>query len=136
MSIADFILDNVLFNITGFIHELSEAGLTWDTPILSEILSLGMPDELWEDAAVDAGFSSHDGYDSWEDLCRSNNIEPYYREVLEIWIVTPWLADALAAEGEKIMKGFYGQALWGRTTSGRAISSDGVVKRAYTKLTQ
>lgn len=48
-------------------------------------------------------------------------------EVLEWWLVTPYLAQKLQQEGEIIVQE-YGNSWWGRTTSGQAIRMDGVIR--------
>ena len=47
-------------------------------------------------------------------------------EILEWWLVTPFLADLLKREGETVLEG-YDCHWWGRTTSGQAIYMDGVI---------
>lgn len=64
---------------------------------------------------------------SAEDVCREFDIEPYDREVFEHWIVSDWLAEKLAARGEKTDKDFAGLTIWARTTTGQAISMDSVI---------
>ena len=49
-------------------------------------------------------------------------------EALEHWIVSDWLADRLEEKGEMILKDFLGLTIWGRTTSGQAISIDNVIE--------
>lgn len=70
----------------------------------------------------------------WEDLCNEFSIDPYEREIFEHWIVSPWLADKLEAEGERIDKDFAGLCVWGRTTTGQAISMDYVMERIHSNL--
>ena len=53
--------------------------------------------------------------------------EPTYIEALEHWIVEDWFADALEKEGELVGE-VAGLRIWGRTTSGQAISMDYVVQ--------
>ena len=50
------------------------------------------------------------------------------REALEHWIVSDWLADRLEEKGEMILKDFLGLNIWGRSTSGQAISIDNVIE--------
>ena len=47
-------------------------------------------------------------------------------EVLEWWLVTPWLAERLKREGEIIIESLDCR-WWGRTTSGQAIYMDSVI---------
>ena len=57
------------------------------------------------------------------DCLRRNDNE----EVLEWWLVTPWLAERLKAQGEVIIEEL-GCRWWGRLTSGQAIYMDGVIQ--------
>jgi len=54
--------------------------------------------------------------------------EPELIEALEFWIVMPWFGDKLKKRGEIVNKDFLGFCIWGRTTSGQAISLDWVVQ--------
>ena len=48
-------------------------------------------------------------------------------EVLEWWLVTPYMADMLKEKGEVILSD-YDCYWWGRTTSGQALYMDGVIQ--------
>lgn len=67
-------------------------------------------DELMEVCAM----PDHENEDEW--------IEAY-----EHWIVSDWLADKLAERGEMVLKDFLGLTIWGRATTGQAISLDEVI---------
>ena len=54
--------------------------------------------------------------------------EPELVEALEFWIVQDWFGDELKKHGEIVNKDFLGFCIWGRTTSGQAISLDYVVQ--------
>lgn len=71
--------------------------------------------------------------DTWQDLCGIESIETedYEREIFEHWIVSDCLADKLETEGEKIMRDFFGFTIWGRSTTGQAISIDQVICDIY-----
>lgn len=62
-----------------------------------------------------------------EEICAERDIEPYQREVYEHWIVTDWLAEQLAARGEKVDHDFAGLTIWARTCTGQSIAADGVI---------
>lgn len=51
-----------------------------------------------------------------------------YVEIMEYWLVTPWLGSKLAEKGEIVWHDNYSFALWGRQTSGQAIFLDGVIE--------
>ena len=53
--------------------------------------------------------------------------EPELVEALEHWIVVDWFADELKKRGE-IVGDMLGMTVWGRQTSGQAISMDYVVQ--------
>ena len=48
-------------------------------------------------------------------------------EVLEWWLVTPYMAELLKEKGE-VMLADYDCYWWGRTTSGQALYMDGVIQ--------
>ncbi len=48
-------------------------------------------------------------------------------EVLEWWLVTPYMAELLKEKGEVILSD-YDCSWWGRTTSGQALYMDGVIQ--------
>ena len=56
------------------------------------------------------------------------------REVFEYYIVSDYLADELQERGEVIEHDFYGLTIWGRTTTGQAISMDWVIQDIYNNL--
>lgn len=70
----------------------------------------------------------------WQQLCEDHDIEPYYREVFEFWIVSDWLADELIAHDEKVDKDFAGLTVWARTTTGQSIASDSVIQAIVSEL--
>lgn len=73
--------------------------------------------------------------DDWESFCDDQGVEPEYDEVYEHWVVDRWFAARLAEHGE-ITGDFGGLTVWGRTTTGQAISLDYVVCRIYDELHQ
>jgi hypothetical protein len=99
--------------------------------LCEQAMELAAPVDDWEEAAIQAGWRdsgtvefSHaetgrvEIGDNWRELCESEGIEPYQREVFEHWAVSFWLADALEAEGEKVDRDFQGLNVWARTTTG------------------
>lgn len=71
--------------------------------------------------------------DAWLDESRID-VEDYGREVFEHWIIDPWLGRKLEARGEKVDRDFAGLCVWGRTTTGQAISMDEVIGDIYDAL--
>ncbi|CBK64712.1 hypothetical protein [Alistipes shahii] len=68
-----------------------------------------------------------------EELIQAGKIDEEYiypfngDEVLEWWLVTPWLAERLKEQGEVIIDEL-GCRWWGRQSSGQAIYMDGVIQ--------
>jgi len=107
--------------------------------LTEQAFELASPIDDWEEAALHAGWTmtgqsfhhAEHGFfhvDNWQTLCVEHEIEPYQREVFEHWIVSDWLAEQLAAKGEKVDTDFAGMTVWARTTSGRGIASDSVIE--------
>ena len=56
--------------------------------------------------------------------------EPTMKEVFEWYVVSDWLADKLAGQGQVVIREHeYLPTLWGRTTTGQAVYVDGVFQR-------
>lgn len=114
----------------------------------------------YEQAAADAGWSSSpdvisslpndEGYwmnpEKWheagnpvtyltaQEVCEGENIDPHTNEAYEHWIVSGWLADKLEAAGEMVLRDFMGLTIWGRSTTGQAISQDYVINEIHAGL--
>lgn len=67
--------------------------------------------EAWRDAFDSLGFDQPDG-----------------REIYEHWLVTDWFAEKLSERGESVVRDFAGLTIWGRSTTGQAISMDSVIR--------
>lgn len=118
--------------------------------LAEQAFELASPVPDYEEAAVREGWArnTHNGlfvapigsetrmvdYENWQELCEDNDIEPYEREVFEHWAVSDWLADKLLACGEKVDKDFGGLNVGARTTTGQAISIDGVIETIAREL--
>ena len=59
----------------------------------------------------------------WEEL---QNLDEN-SEIMEWWLVTPYMAELLKEKGEVILSD-YDCYWWGRTTSGQALYMDGVIQ--------
>lgn len=57
-----------------------------------------------------------------------NQEDDTYKEIMQFFIVTDWLAEKLSAIGEPVALDFYGLAWWGRTCCGQAIECDGTIQ--------
>jgi len=68
-----------------------------------------------------------------QELCDDKEVEAPYKEPYEFWIVTEYLGEKLKEEGE-IVEEFFGFTIWGRCTTGQAISIDGVIFRIARKM--
>ena len=62
----------------------------------------------------------------------SLDVEPV--EIYEWWAVSSWLAGKLEEHGHPIHRDFYGLTVWGRPTTGQAISLDGVIRAIAREL--
>jgi len=96
-------------------------------------------EELSVDSTIDyeamkeeIDYDEDNGYlsnDEIADLYESSFGEIVYKEPLEFWIVSDWLAEKLREKGEVIIDyehvDFY---IWGRSCSGQAIYLDGVIR--------
>ena len=93
--------------------------------------------ETWDDWAAENGAALGEDVeaDDWEELCHAAGLddEPETTEALEFWIVSEWLRDQLAAQGE-LTGALFDLPIWGRTCSGQAISADGVILRIAHEL--
>lgn len=114
--------------------------------IVSDFESLGdqpaidmcWPVTDWEEAAIQEGWMESAGtwthpdheteYDSADELCTEENIDPYEREVFEHWAISNWLASELESRGEKVDRDFHGLTVWARCTTGQAIAVDSVIE--------
>lgn len=63
---------------------------------------------------------------AYEAVCSNHGLDYEYTDVYEHWVVSSWLARKLAEKGEVIGE-VCGLTVWGRCTTGQAISCDGVV---------
>lgn len=113
--------------------------------VMEQAFELASPVQDYEEAAIQAGWTRniHNGmfvapvghdprmadYESWQELCDEQGLEPYDREVFEHWAVSQWLADKLTAHGEKVDTDFAGLCVWARTCSGQAIAMDSVIQK-------
>lgn len=119
--------------------------------LFNQAFELSAPVADYEEAAQEAGWNgktvegtfwnSFDGetvedvsIETYQDLCEELDIEPYYRDVYEHWIVSDWLADKLIEKGEKVDKDFAGMTIWARTTTGQAIYCDHVIEQITAEL--
>lgn len=63
----------------------------------------------------------------YEAICAAHGLDYEYIEALEYWVVSSWLASKLVEKGESIAE-VCGLTVWGRCTSGQAISCDGIIE--------
>lgn len=121
-------------------------GIDEVTAALNKVVDLMENDEEGDDGTDFPGLSSPqlremllahlDSSDSvWEEFCNEHDLEPEDEEIYEHWVVTHWLADKLAAHGEVTNRSICGLTIWGRGTTGQAITMDHVIQQIYTELT-
>jgi len=100
---------------------------------LDAVLSHVTPSDLAEAAEhacrAEGWTLGEDGPSSWLELAEDEGLdfEADYTEALEHWIVSADLARHLTERGEMVGE-VCGLTIWGRTTSGQAISSDSVIE--------
>lgn len=99
---------------------------------LDELFSLGLEEDAGlEDARRLADNELHKySAAEFKKFCLDNDVdtEDYGREAYEHWIVTPYFARELKEKGE-IVGELFNWHIWGRCTSGQAISMDGVIQQ-------
>lgn len=122
--------------------------------LVEQAIDLAAPVDDYEEAARQEGWAYDEPADEWrlndtgegfdafsrsanaEALCTEQGIDPCQREVFEHWAVSPWLAEKLRSQGEKVDTDFpigptaggAPLAVWARTTSGQAIAMDPVIR--------
>lgn len=95
------------------------------------------PEGWWDTGAFTSAAAASEAaqlYDTAQEVCEGEEIEPHEWEVYEHWIVSDWLADKLAQNGEKVDKDFAGLTVWARTTTGQAIAMDSVIQKIVADL--
>lgn len=163
-TIDDMIRQEVHYCVSGFVSTLARQGgwqgfdkrATDLAQLCEQAAELAAPVDDYEEAAVQehfvveedddlfqwrhesddtkcgGGFMNRD--EAWRACCNDNNLDPYQREVFEHWLVSNWFAEKLTQHGEKVDTDFAGMTVWARTTTGQAISQDGVVQRIYREV--
>lgn len=154
ITAQDLVRREVHYCVSSLVHTLAQGHAQDMTSrnadleaLFEQALELSAPIDDWEEAAREEGWTEEDGvwtlpdspdyegsYGSAEDVCSAMEIAPYQREVFEHWIVSDWLADKLAAKGEKVDKDFAGLTIWARTTTGQAIYMDSVIEEVLADM--
>lgn len=154
-TIEQFINHNVYFCQSTLMSILTspeaqdQLSVMTDCDLKSLILQateLSYPMQDYEEAARSIGYYEKD--DGWvsdsmtpaylssaEEVCETQCIEPYQWEVYEYWAVSDVLAHRLQTEGEHVDRDLAGMNVWARTTTGQAISMDGVIQKIFRQLT-
>ena len=65
-------------------------------------------------------------FEDLSELIGQEDEEGNMQEVYEYWLVTPWFAEKLKAQGELVAE-FFNLDIWGRQTTGQAIYADAVI---------
>lgn len=153
LTSQDLVRREVHYCVSSLVHSLAQGyGMGAQLPreiveLHEQAFELASPVPDYEEAAREAGCEpsgklwTYDfGDGTWrtatslEEVFRERDLEPYYHEVFEHWIVSDWLADRLATKGEKVDKYFAGLTVWARTTTGRAIYADSVIEEITKEL--
>lgn len=141
----------VVYCVSSLVYELTQQAEHF--PDYADDLAdawRGLPD--YDEAATEAGwesFTDEHGAACWrdtedgqtwagsaEDVCREFDIDAndHEPEVFEHWIVSDFLADRLEANGQRVLRDFFGFTIWGRTTSGQAILLDHVIQQIAAEM--
>ncbi|PZR93502.1 MAG: hypothetical protein DI537_10305 [Stutzerimonas stutzeri] len=131
---------HVLCNVSRLVALLSEADYEHGADPLGSLMDQAEPlakgISHYEAAARAAGWSEGTQIhridnddeiivaDSWADACEQDDLEVEVTEIHQFWAVSPWLARALTARGQKVYWGFAGMHVWARTETNPLISSD------------
>lgn len=157
ITTEELVRREVHYCVSALVHTLAQgygqpfgAHSTDLSELCEQAMELAAPTDDWESAAEDADdleeYRDEFGVRCWRngdgdtmagnarEACEWFDVDPYQREVFEHWIVSEWLADRLAEKGEKVDKDFSGLVIWARTTTGQAISSDGVIEEIHAEL--
>lgn len=126
--------DDVLFNILPAVSEVTEEA---EDDSVSYYTYVGSDERFEdEDEAREAAIESvmpvireavWEITTDYEAVCSNHGLDYEYTEALEYWAVSDWLSCMLAEKGESIAK-VCGLTVWGRCTSGQAISCDGIIE--------
>ncbi len=138
-SLDDLVHQEIYYNISSLIARLQELEPDTfmelflhydDTPEAVEDFLTNDPDHgITPDEWADMGF------DEREALATDNGFDPELIEVYEYWIISDWLASKLEQEwGEVVVRDYHGLTIWGRTTTGQAISMDAVMQQIHRNL--
>ena len=161
-AVDGFVRQHLHVNASTLVHNLSqdpeahgalyldELSLIWNKddwlePALDAVDYLHIADvegwlKMWPDNLTDNErrillFDRiRDGEVDAQELCDNEGIEPHTIEALEHWIVSDWLARKLEEKGEMVSHDIHGLSVWGRATTGQAISIDGVICDIYDEL--
>lgn len=72
--------------------------------------------------------------DGFREACEVVGIdEPYRHEAYEHWAITPWFGEKLKEHGEMVGE-LFNLTIWGRCTTGQAISMDGVIREIASEM--
>ncbi len=103
---------------------LNSSSSVWDYLEENELKEEGLRDHLWYEC-TETGV---------ETVAYDLNLDYDYKEALQFWLVSDWLADKLIEKGEMVNKDFLGLTVWGRCTSGQLISADHVIEQITKEL--
>ena len=100
----------------------------------SHLLGRKDPVNKWSSPLSDGALKwAHNKSEAEELLERLEDLEEQPQEIYEWWLVSNWFAEKLSQWGEPTLTD--GQSIWwGRTTTGQAISLDGVIVVQFISL--
>lgn len=138
-----FVNNQVFCCLTGMVNDLIDAGKIDLTEYLEESaeyegerITFGERDELVEELEsrlleAETGEAEEAIQEKIDFL--NDSLEWESPEIYEYWGVSKWFADRLEEKGEVIIRDYY-VAVWGRQTTGQAISLDYEVGKIYDEL--
>jgi hypothetical protein len=133
---VDWYIDHNM-NRSDLLEALEAAGV--DDPGVDVRADPNSRHRAWEDSTDKelrvALFEHLEQEDEFEDFAREHNIDPEIIEVYEHWLISGWLASRLEEKGEVVGRDICGLTIWGRCTTGQAISMDWVIQQIYKDLT-
>ena len=160
ITIEDFVAREVIYCVSLLVYTLTQENKLdeeleiqlWTGPINYDDAEyainndgshLAQKDNLWglydnddaDNPIVNYEYETKEALIEWYFDDMGWNLSDYRSEVFEHWLCTTWLADKLEAQGETVVRNFYGlEAIWCRSTTNQAIYMDYVIQQIYNNL--
>lgn len=132
-SIAQAVIDGKYLDLNDVLIEHGRQGQQIDAETLATLMfpDSDYGDEFREKSKTEILRAALKAYgeedsDNWRSMADDMRIEPDRSEVYEHWIVSNWLGRKLTEQGHTVRE-IFNMTIWGRPTTGQAISMDGVI---------